>query len=221
MDHLRPHPTQLAERTNIVKKFQLARSDEYHYAFNPHDYGDIDFSNYLHQPTKIYRGLHYALQYVQKPIFFFTLYDVGPDDKLEVFVRHVVCSLAVHEGTHLSIYFFDMRNLRDISPSMQKHMESEFSKYAGIPVRIINSACVDRSKCVYLQRFKGETEMGWCIAWALFFLDHMTKTPGFIRESPSDRKKAVAELYTKVNKNLSDARSNHFIEKYYMCLMGL
>ena len=131
MEHLRPHPTELPEKRNINKKFELRTSDAYHYAFNPHDYVDIDFFNVLGLPTKVYPGLRYALEYVKKPVIFFTGYDVGANDKLDAFVRHVVCSLAVHEGTHVNIYFFDMRNLRDISPSMQKHMEAEFAKQSS------------------------------------------------------------------------------------------
>lgn len=218
--HLRPHPTEVAETHNIKKKFELRTSDAYHYAFNPRDYVDIDFFNVLDQPTKIYSGLRYALEYVQKPVIFFTGYDVGANDVLEAFVRHVVCSLAVHEGTHINIYFFDMRNLRDISPSMQKHMEMEFSKHAKVPVYLVNSACVDRSKCVYLQRFKGEKEFGWCIAWALLFLEYLTKHPQFLRKSTEAKKAEIAGLYTKLDERLSEPRSNHYIEKYYMRLMG-
>jgi hypothetical protein len=221
MDHLRPHPTEVVERDNIKKKMELRKSDKYHYAFNPDDYTDIEFFNVLGRSTKVYSGLRYALRYVQKPILFFTGYDVGQNDKLGVFVRHVVCSLAVHEGTHINIYFFDMRDLQDISPSMQRHMESEFEKHAGVPVHLINSACVDRTKCVYLQRFKGEYEMGWCIAWAMFFLMYLTKNARILSLSPPDKKKAIAKLYTDINRRLSAPKSNKFIEKFYMHLMGL
>ena len=221
MQHLRPHPTEVAEKKNIAKKFELRRSDAFHYAFNPHDYVDADFFNYNGTPPKLYAGLRYALRYVQKPVIFFTGYDVGPNDILNAFVRHVVCSLAVREGDHINIYFFDMRNLRDISPSMQSSMEAEFSKHAGVPVHLVNSACVDRSKCVYLQRFKGDTEFGWCIGWALFFLEYLTGTPSFLQKSPLDKKKAIAELYTKLDRRLSGQRSNLFIEEYYIHLLGL
>jgi hypothetical protein len=218
--HLRPHPTEVAQKHNIKKKFELRRSDAYHYAFNPHDYVDIDFFNVLDKPTKIYSGLRYALEYVQKPVIFFTGYDVGANDILEAFVRHVVCSLAVHEGSHINIYFFDMRNLRDISPSMQRHMETEFSKHAKVPVHLVNSACVDRSTCVYLQRFKGEKEFGWCIAWALLFLEYLTKHPQILRKSSEEKRAEIARLYTDIDERLSEPRSNHYIEKYYMRLMG-
>jgi hypothetical protein len=221
MDHLRPHPTEVAEKKNIDKKFELRKSEAYHYAFNPHNYCDIEFFNYNKEPTKVYAGLRYALRYAAKPIIFFTGYDVGPNDVLGAFVRHVVCSLAVHEGDRINIYFFDMRNLRDISPSMQKDMEKEFSKHAGRPVYIVNSACVDRAKCVYLQRFKGDTEFGWCIGWALLFLDYLTKHPAILRQSSKDKKKTIAHLYTDLDNRLSEKRSNHFIEAYYIRLMGL
>ena len=221
MEHLRPHPTELPEKVNINKKFELRTSDAYHYAFNPHDYVDIDFFNVLGLPTKVYPGLRYALEYVKKPVIFFTGYDVGPNDTLNAFVRHVVCSLAVHEGTHVSIYFFDMRNLRDISPSMQTHMETAFGKYAGVPVRLVNVACVDRSKCLYLQRFKGEGEFGWCMAWALMFLDYLTSNPSILHKTPEGRKKAIAKLYSSIDRRLSGPKTNHFIEMFYIRLMGL
>lgn len=222
MEHLRPHPTEVKEKQNINKKFEFrSRTDAYHYAFNPRDYADIEFSNYSGSPTTIYPGLRYALQYSEKPVIFFTGYDVGPNEHMGVFVRHVVCSLAVKEGDHINIYFFDMRNLKDISPSMQSDMEADFSKFANRPVHIVNAACVDRSKCVYLQRFKGDTEMGWCIGWALLFLDFLTKNPTFLRKTLEGKKNTLAKLYTELDARLSGPRTNHFIETYYIHLMGL
>lgn len=220
--HLRPHPVDVEERRNIRKKFQFcARTDAYHYAFDPADYCDINVHNVSGEDTTIYIGLKYALQYSEKPVVFFTCYDVGPNPVLNAFVRHVVCSLAVREGAGINIYFFDMRNLRDISDEMKTHLEEQFALYAGVPVRIINTACVDRSKCVYLQRFKGDNEMGWCIGWGMLFLDYLTTNPDILAQSTSGKKKQFAKLYTELDKHLAGPRSNHFIEAYYRRIMSL
>jgi hypothetical protein len=120
-----------------------------------------------------------------------------------------------------TIYFFDMRNLRQISEGMQKHLESEFSKAAGRKMNLVNLACAKQSKCLYLQRYKGKTEMGWCIGWALMFLDHLTDHPEFASMNKQAKTKHVAQLYRWVDKQLSLPKSNAFIEKYYIRLMGL
>jgi hypothetical protein len=220
--HLRPHPTEVANRRNISKKFEMKeRTDDYLFVFNPGDYVDIIINNITGTPTQTYVGLKYALKFSQKPFVFFTCYDVGPNEILKVFVQHVVCTLAIREGDGLNLYFFDMRSLRDISPDMKTHMEKEFSKIANVPVHIINTACVDRSKCVYLQRFKGDNEMGWCIAWAMLFLDYLTDNTDILHLSPEGRKRRFAKLYTELDKHLAGPRTNHFIEVYYRRIMGL
>jgi hypothetical protein len=218
--HLRPHPTQIDEVHNIAKKMEIAsHSDKYLFAFNPSDYGDFDIYNKGTGAVKVYPGLRTAMRYSELPVVFFTCYDVGPNNILNVFVRHVVCCVADRrQGT---VFFFDMRNLRQISNRMKTTLEREFTALVGKPMVLVNAACLDRKKCVYLQRFKGDHEMGWCIGWALFFLKWLVDTPEFSTMSRVAREKHVAELYRDVDKQLATPKSNHFIEAYYIELMGL
>lgn len=221
-EHLRPHPTELREKRNTGLKFGFRkRTDEYHYPFALRDYCDIEFHNITGEPTTAYIGLKAALEFVQKPSIFFICYDVGYNRILETFVRHVVCSLAVREGEGLTVYMFDMRNFRDISSHFQGDMEATLTEYAKVPVKIVNAACLYNNKCIYLQRFKGDNEMGWCIGWALLFLDYLTTNPGIAEKSPEGKKKAFAKLYTELDKHLSGPRSNHFIEAYYLRLLDV
>jgi len=167
-EHMRPHPTEIREKQNTALKFGFRnRTDEYHYPFAIRNYCDVEFHNITGEPTTAYIGLKAALQFVEKPSIFFICYDVGYNRILQTFVRHVVCSLAVREGDGLTVYMFDMRNFRDISGHFQADMEKTLSEYAKVPVKIVNAACLYNSKCIYLQRFKGDHEMGWCIGWAL------------------------------------------------------
>jgi len=219
---MRPHPTEIREKRNMAIKFGFRkRTEEYHYAFDIKDYCDIEFHNVTREATTAYVGLKAALEFVQKPTIFFICYDVGYNKVLRTFVRHVVCSLAVREGAGLTVYMFDMRNLRDISAHFQGDIEKTLSEYAGVPVKIVNAACVYHEKCVYLQRFKGDHEMGWCIGWALLFLDYLTTNPEIVEKTPEGKKKEFAKLYTELDKHLVGPRSNHFIEAYYMRLLDV
>lgn len=221
-EHLRPHPTEVREKRNTALKFGFRkRTDEYHYPFALRDYCDVEFHNVTEEPTTAYIGLKAALEFVQKPIIFFICYDVGFNHDLETFVRHVVCSLAVREGDGLTVYMFDMRNFRDISAHFQADMEKTLSEYAKTPVKIVNAACVYQEKCVYLQRFKGDQEMGWCIGWALLFLDYLTTNPEITEKTPEGKKKEFAKLYTELDKHLKGPRSNRFIEAYYLRLLDI
>ena len=218
--HLRPHPTEVSERRNIAKKMELRHkegADVYFYAFDPSNYCDIEIFNKTKEATRVYEGLAAALRYSELPVLFFTCYDVGPNETLGVFVRHVVCTLALGD----TVYFFDMRTLRQISEVMQKRLEMEFSAVAGRAMRLVNLACAQQPKCLYLQRYKGKTEMGWCIGWALLFLDHLTDHPEFASMNKQAKTKHVARLYRWIDKQLSSRRSNAFIEKYYIKLLGL
>jgi hypothetical protein len=218
-DHLRPHPTQVPEHQNIAKKFEIAGgSDDYLFAFGSSDYCDFNIRNKEKGSVVVFSGLRAALRYSEIPVVFFTCYDVGPNETLGVFVRHVVCCVA--DRSQSAVFFFDMRDLRQISDVMKRTLEREFSKLAGKPMELINSACLERKKCVYLQRFKGEKEMGWCIGWALFFLDHIVKTTTFARMTKDNRKKHIAALYRDIDHQLATPKSNHFIEAYYIQLMG-
>jgi hypothetical protein len=74
---------------------------------------------------------------------------------------------------------------------------------------------------MYLQRFKGDGEMGWCIGWALLFLEYLVKHPEFTGLTKMEKTKHVAQLYNRIDKKLRVHTSNAFIEKYYIRLMGL
>ena len=221
-EHMRPHPTEIREKQNTALKFGFrSRTDEYHYPFAIRNYCDVEFHNITGEPTTAYIGLKAALQFVEKPSIFFICYDVGYNRILQTFVRHVVCSLAVREGDGLTVYMFDMRNFRDISGHFQADMEKTLSEYAKVPVNIVNAACLYNSKCIYLQRFKGDHEMGWCIGWALLFLDYLTKNPEIAEKTPEGKKKAFARLYTQLDKHLAGPRTNQFIEAYYIRLLDM
>jgi hypothetical protein len=216
--HLRPHPTEVDEKRNIAKKMEMRhKTGAYFYAFDPTNYCDIEIFNKTKEATRVYDGLSAALQYSELPVLFFTCYDVGPNETLGVFVRHVVCTMVQGD----SIYFFDMRNLRQISDKMQAHLEAEFSKVAGRKLHLVNLACAGQRKCLYLQRYKGKTEMGWCIGWALMFLDHLTDHPEFASMTKQSKTKHSAQLYRQIDKQLSSHKSNGFIETYYIRLLQL
>ena len=216
-EHLRPHPTEVDEKRNSVKKMGMRhKTDAFFYAFDPTNYCDIEIFNKTKESTYVYAGLSAALRYSELPVLFFTCYDVGPNETLGVFVRHVVCTMVQGD----SIYFFDMRNLRQISKGMQTRLEQEFSHIAGRKLHLINLACVEEQRtCLYLQRYKGDTEMGWCIGWALMFLDYITDHPEIARMSKEDKTKNFLALYRWVDKQLSTKKSNTFIEKYYIRLL--
>jgi hypothetical protein len=221
-EHLRPHPTDIREKQNTSIKFGFRkRTSEYHYPFDTRNYCDIEFHNITGEPTTVYVGLKAALQFVTKPSIFFICYDVGFNRILDAFVRHVVCSLAVPEGDGLTVYMFDMRNFRDISTHFQADMEKTLSGFAKRPVKIVNAACLYNNRCVYLQRYKGDHEMGWCIGWALLFLDYLTMNPDIAEKTPEGKKREFAKLYTELDKHLAGPRSNHFIEAYYMRLLDV
>jgi hypothetical protein len=67
----------------------------------------------------------------------------------------------------------------------------------------------------------GDNEMGWCIAWAMLFLDYLTDNTDILELSPEGRKRRFAKLYTELDKHLAGPRTNHFIEVYYRRIMGL
>ena len=216
--HLRPHPTEVDEKRNIAKKMEMRhKTPAFFYAFDPTNYCDIEIFNKTKESTHVYEGLAAALQYSELPVLFFTCYDVGPNETLGVFVRHVVCTMVQGD----SIYFFDMRNLRQISERMQAHLEAEFSRIAGRKLHLVNLACAGQKKCLYLQRYKGKTEMGWCIGWALMFLDHLTDHPEFASMNKQSKTKHAAQLYRQIDKQLSAPKSNAFIEQYYIRLLQL
>jgi hypothetical protein len=218
MEHLRPHPTEISEVENIRKKFQFkGRTNKYLFAFDPDNYCDIEIFNITGQKTVVYQGLCNALQYSQIPVVFFLCYDVGQNDILGVFIRHVVCCLA-KEGR---IYFFDMRNLSEISKNMKQTLEKEINAICGIHYELVNLSCNHTTHCRYLQRFKGDTEMGWCIGWALLFLDYLTSNTDITHTSDKELRKKFGAVYDYIDGQLTAKKSNHFIEMYYIRLMGM
>ena len=216
-EHLRPHPTEIEEKRNIAKKMEMRhKSRVFFYAFDPANYCDLEIFNKTKEPPRVYAGVSAALEYSELPVVFFTGYDVGPNETLGVFVRHVVCCVAQDD----TVYFFDMRNLRQISDRLQAQLETEFSRAAGRPMKLLNLACVERkSKCLYLQRFKGKAEMGWCIGWALMFLEYITDHPELAQMSKEEKTKHAARLYRWIDKQLTSKKSNAFIEHYYIKLL--
>jgi len=220
--HLRPHPTQVARYKNAFLKHQLAeRTSKYTYAFNDTNYCDFNVFNIHKKPSADLSGVGNALRTSKKPVVFFLTYDVGFNRKIGIFIRHIVCCVAYPSARKTPILFFEMRNLRDISPGHQQFIEKEIETLCDVPeVSLINLACQD--KCIYLQRFKSEYEIGWCVAWSLFFLDFITKSheKEYLPDMTMNRQlKLLAELYRDVDKTLGDEESNQPIERWYTNLL--
>lgn len=232
------HPTQQDERVNMRLKNEIAKRVEgnYVFAFDKHDYCDFEVFNILKDPTRasreFIRGFQTLYHEPHKPVVFFLCYDVGYKKELEnQFIRHVVCCVATRNGGDtIHVLMFDMRNLREISNDLREHIEKELGrvtqKPAGLRLHITNVACVDRKKCVYLQRFKGLHEMGWCIAWASFFLDAAIARPVWKGKyayelTYDEQKEAFADIYRLVDAELRRTQSNEFIEDWYTLELGL
>lgn len=231
------HPTKQDERVNIRLKEQIVSRvrDRYVFAFDRSDYCDFEVFNILKEPTRAPREFVRGFQtlYLEnpKPVVFFLCYDVGYKKELDdQFIRHVVCCVASRTGNTVHVLMFDMRNLREISNDLREILESELARVThkpdSIKLHITNIACVDRRKCVYLQRFKGLHEMGWCIAWASFFLDAAIARPvwkgKYANELTFDEQKhAFAEIYRLVDAQLRATHSNGFIEDWYTLELGL
>jgi glycosyltransferase involved in cell wall biosynthesis len=148
-------------------------------------------------------------------------FDFAPNgEKIVGYVGRLAAEKQVHRMAEL----FGTPNTRFVivgDGPERKRLETEFSNVAGRPMHLINLACAQQPKCLYLQRYKGKTEMGWCIGWALLFLDHLTDHPEFASMSKQAKTKHVARLYRWIDKQLSTRKSNAFIEKYYIKLLGL
>lgn len=232
------HPTEQDERVNIRLKNDIAGRvrGKYIFAFDRNDYCDFEVFNILGRPTRASRefiqGFRTLYQTPNKPVIFFLCYDVGYKKELDdQFIRHVVCCVASRNGGDtIHVLMFDMRNLREISNDLRDHIEKEIArttqKPSSLKVSITNVACVDRRKCVYLQRFKGLHEMGWCIAWASFFLDAALARPVWKGKYAyeltfEEQKEAFAEVYRLVDAELRRTRTNGFIEDWYTLELGL
>lgn len=218
-EHLRPHPAAVPPTKNLqIKKLFASRTDKYTYAFNSRSYVDFDVYNVSKRPTIDRSGVCKLIATSAKPVVFFMCYDVGDDPVLQAFIRHIVCCVAF-PGERTKILFFDMRDLYDISPKHQELIETEISRKCGRPVDLINASCLS-GKCLYLQSFKSRTEVGWCIAWALYFLNVLTK-PLFRGKYIADMTEAqyslhVKNLYTTIYRHLSTEKSNKLIERWYV-----
>lgn len=218
MSHLRPHPATVKASINLkIKKLFASKTDKYTYALNDRTYVDFDIYNIDKKPTVDRSNVCQHIRTSGKPVVFFMCYDVGYNSKLKLFIRHIVCCVAF-PGETANILFFDMRNLCDISPKHQELIETEISRKCGKPVKLINASCLG-SECIYLQKFKGEDEIGWCIAWALYFLNMLTSPlfrGKYVAEmTESQYKLHISKLYEKIYGVLSSAKTNHFIEKWY------
>lgn len=218
-EHLRPHPANVKSSVNLkLKKLFASKTDKYTYALNDRTYVDFDVYNILKKPTIDRSGVCHLLRTSTKPVIFFMCYDVGNNPTLKLFIRHVVCCVAF-PGDTVNILVFDMRDLCDISPKHQELIETEISRKCGKSINIINASCL-RSECIYLQKFKGDNEIGWCIAWALYFLNILT-SPLFRGKYIADMsefqyKLHISNLYEKIHSYMASKKSNHLIEKWYV-----
>ena len=219
MSHLRPHPASVKSSINLkIKKLFASRTDKYTFALNERTYVDFDIYNIDKKPTIDRSGVCNLIRTSAKPVVFLMCYDVGNNPKLGLFIRHVVCCVAF-PGETTKILFFDMRDLCDISPKHQEVIETEISRKCKKPVELINASCLG-SECIYLQKFKGDNEVGWCVAWALYFMNMLT-SPLFRGKYVADMNEAqyklhISNLYTKIYGILSEQKSNHLIEKWYI-----
>lgn len=225
-----PHPTEVDERETIRRKHAKAAkvADKYTFAFSRTNYCDIELFNITGTSTrssKAFReGMASLFQSGAKPVVFFLCYDVGYKEGPGRFVRHVVCCIATRAKDTIHVLGMDMRNLREISNDLRSFLERELSTQIGLPkdlnLKYTNIACVERSKCVYLQRYKKHTDIGWCIAWALFFLDVAICAPiqgdQYAADlSVSEQTHAFADLYRLVNHELMQRKTNGFIEEWF------
>jgi hypothetical protein len=222
------HPTEVDERDTIRRKHKkIAQvSDKYTSGFSRTNYCDIEIFNITGKKTTSCKEFREAFSTLEsesaKPVVFFLCYDVGYKEGPDRFVRHVVCCLATRTKTKIEILGFDMRNLREISNDLRKILITEIEQQVNVTVPIVytNIACLERSSCVYLQRYKKQTDIGWCIAWALFFLDVAIASPVMNGQyastlSIADQKRAFAEIYRIVNRELEQRKTNGFIEEWF------
>jgi hypothetical protein len=222
------HPTEVDERETIRRKHKKASavSDRYTFGFSRTNYCDIEIFNLTGKATTSCKEFRQAFETLEtdgsKPVVFFLSYDVGYKEGPDRFVRHVVCCIATRMKVKIEILGFDMRNLREISNDLRERLISEINGQVTIerPISYTNIACLERSSCVYLQRYKTHTDIGWCIAWALFFLEVAICAPVWEGHFASDlsvakQKRAFAELYRVVNGELERRKTNGFIEDWF------
>lgn len=222
----RVHPTDVDEHKMIKLKKELVQGNHnYFFAFSSRDYADFDTYNKLHEKTtscpEFKAGMKQLLE-GGKPVVFFMTYDIGRRKEIKgIYIRHIICCLANKIGDHIEVFMFDMRNLRQIDNHLRQFLENQIAEQIGFhDVRITNMACVERDSCVYLQRFKPKHDIGWCMAWAMFFLDSALLRPIWNGKyayelSPEEQKKGFAEVYRVIDHELSESKSNDLIELWF------
>lgn len=222
------HPTKVDENETVRRKHVKAHPvrDKYTFAFSRSNYCDIEVYNILGRQTTSAKEFREGFKTLDtpgaKPVVFFICYDIGHREGIDTFIRHVVCCLARRTPTKIEVSMFDMRNLREIDNKLRAFLEQELAAETGVmtPIRVQNNACVERSACVYLQRYKPKTDIGWCIAWALFFLETAICRPIQNGQYAADlsltkQKEAFAELYRVVDRQLRATKTNGFIEDWF------
>ena len=208
-------------QTNLkLKQIFASKTDKYIFATNSRTYVDFDIYNIFKEPTVDRSHVCELLKTSTKPVVFFLCYDVGYNTTLKTFIRHVVCCVAFPSTTVIKVLFFDMRNLCDISPKHQTLIEDEISRKCGRSIDLINASCISKD-CIYLQKFKGENEIGWCVAWALFFLSNVITEPLFRGKYLADMTeeqytKHVGNMYKHIHATMKKAKTNHLIERWYV-----
>lgn len=199
--HLRPHPTTVPVWENLAIKKRFADStDAYTIAMNDKDLADIDFTT---GTTKDYSNVGYLLANSDKPVIFTICYYVRFDKEKQYNINHIVCCIKLAN----TIYMCDMRNQCDINPSLTKYIQIELERLSGLKLNMVNMA-YDGDKYIYLQRYK-QNELGWCIAWSLYFLQHL------IRMNGRNIVPQLHKLYALINKHIEESKSNRMIEQWY------
>lgn len=226
----RVHPTDVDEHRMIKFKKDLAGGNRnYFFAFSSTDFADLDAYNKLHERTTSCPEFKAGMKQLLtggKPVVFFMTYDIGRKKQIkDIYIRHVICCLANKIGDHIEVFMFDMRNLRQIDNHLRQFLENQIANQIGFhDVRITNLACIEREACVYLQRFKPRTDIGWCMAWALFFLDSALMRPIWHEKhayelDPYEQKKGFAEVYRVIDETLREDKKNDLIELWFQSLL--
>lgn len=228
---VRIHPTEVDEGKMIrIKRDMVEGNLHYVFPFSKHSYCEIEIHNKKKLPTRSTPEFVDAMHTlgtgrVIKPVVFFICYEIGYRKDIDVFVSHVVCCIANKVGSRIEICMFDMRNLNEIDKDHQKAIETEIGKQIRFSdVHITNIACLEQEHCLYLQRFRKKTDVGWCMAWALFFLDstilHPIHANKYAHElSWTIQKRAYTHIYRIVEAELRAKKSNELIEIWFQSLL--
>ena len=222
-----PHPVDVDEHKNIQLKHKTVERcrNDYIFAFCRKDYCDVSFYNKLKKPStaspEFKRGFTTLFEDNPKPVVFFLCYDIGDRPEIKTFIRHVICCVAVREKESIYVFAFDMRNMNDIAKGHAQYLERQLKQITDSPlsIHVVNASCLEKPSCHYLQRFKAFEDPGWCMAWALFFLDAVICRPVWKGKhvyelSVAELKHAFARIYRLVDDELKK-HGNGFIEQWY------